>query len=87
MRRKRKKSVPVYTVHTVPQPYEIVGAVSAKVSGVFRGEVDDLSPIGREGKKLGADAVIGITVASKAAIGGWDSNIFIYGTAIKYIEE
>lgn len=85
--RKRVNPVPVYTVHTLPQPYEIIDSVSAKISGTFKGEVEDLSPLGKEGGKLQADAVIGITSVAKASLGGWDSNVFLYGTAIKYIEE
>lgn len=81
---KKEDSVPVYTVHYVPEPYELIGTVSAKMSGLFKGKVGDLTPLGKEGAKIGADAVIGITTISKASSGGWDSNVFMIGTAIKY---
>ena len=62
---KKVEPVPVYTVHYLPQPYEVVDTVSAKMSGIFKGEVGDLSPLGKEGAKIGADAVIGITTIQR----------------------
>lgn len=41
------------------------------MSGIFKGEIGNLKPLGIEGAKAGADAVIGINIISKASSGGW----------------
>lgn len=58
-------------MHYLPQPYEPIKTVSAKMSGIFKGEIGNLKPLGIEGAKAGADAVIGINIISKASSGGW----------------
>lgn len=87
MAKKKNEAVPVYTVHYVPGSYELIGTVSAKMAGLFKGEIGDMEPLGKEGAKVGADAVIGVNVISKASSGGWDSNVFVMGTAIRYTDK
>ncbi len=40
----------------------MIGTVSAQMFGKFKGKTFDLTPLRKEGEKLGADVVIGIIV-------------------------
>lgn len=44
------------------EPYEMIGTVSAQMSEKFKGKTLDLTPLRKEGERLGADVVIGIIV-------------------------
>lgn len=82
----RKLTVPVLTVHTLPEPHEIIGAVVTKTNRFTGGNImtDLIHDLSEEGEKLGADAVIGFTfsVLVHGTVQGHGA-----GTAIKYIKQ
>jgi hypothetical protein len=82
--KKSKSAVPVLTVHTLPQPYEIIGTVVTKTNrftglSIMNDLIDDLS---EEAEKIGADAVIGFTFSFyvHGTVQGHGA-----GTAIRYV--
>jgi uncharacterized protein YbjQ (UPF0145 family) len=70
--------VPVYTVQTVPQAYELIQLVSAT----------SISELGKAGAEYGADAVIGlvVTLTGSATLGSHMGNKAFFGTAIRYVK-
>jgi hypothetical protein len=75
-----KREVPVYTVHSLPRPYEIIctvytGKINTDSSGIV------LQRLGQAGGAIPeCDAVIGIIVSHIAA-----QLVQAYGTAIRYL--
>jgi uncharacterized protein YbjQ (UPF0145 family) len=71
--------VPVYTVHTLPQPYEIIQTLAGTYTNDAPHKI--MERLGLAGAKIGADAVIGLmgVHAGKSATHYW-------GTAIRYIK-
>ena len=77
------KTFSVYTVHTLPQPYEILRTVSAVITSTFTSvdaPEEALKALGRRGAEAGADAVIGFLGLTTGKIATFQ----VYGTAIKY---
>ncbi|MBO7746243.1 hypothetical protein I8J29_18705 [Paenibacillus sp. MWE-103] len=72
--------VPVYTVHTLPRPYEVLCTVySGKVGN--GAPLNVLQQLGRAGGAIPeCDAVIGILVTPAATL----AVVHAYGTAIRY---
>ncbi|WP_091225196.1 hypothetical protein [Paenibacillus sp. BC26] len=73
--------VPVYTVHSLPQPYEVLCTVySGRISN--SSPVHMLQQLGRAGGAVAeCDAVIGILLTPGLASGTLNA----YGTAIRYV--
>ena len=73
--------VPVYTVHSLPQPYEVLCVVYAsKVSSAS--PLNILQQLGRAGSEVPAcDAVIGMMITPAFSAG----TVNAYGTAIRYL--
>ena len=89
MEKMKIEPVPVYTVPTIPRPYEIVGTVSTtRVASVMTfgytktAAKMTLDELGKLAAEQGADAVIGMFgVYINKADAAW-----FYGTAIKYVD-
>ncbi|SDX56742.1 hypothetical protein [Paenibacillus sp. CF384] len=73
--------VPVYTVHSLPQPYEVLCTVySGRISN--SSPVNLLQQLGLAGGAVSeCDAVIGILLTPGLAAGTLNA----YGTAIRYV--
>ncbi|MBM7567528.1 hypothetical protein [Paenibacillus sacheonensis] len=76
-----ERVVPVYTVHTLPQAYEVLCVV-------YSGKVNNNSPLtvlqqlGRAGGAVPeCDAVIGMMITHGFSAGA----VNVYGTAIRYL--
>jgi hypothetical protein len=75
-----KREVPVYTVHSLPRPYEVICTVySGKILNDYPSNV--LQRLGQAGGAIPeCDAVIGILVTPFAS-----QLVHAYGTAIRYL--